>query len=311
MQVINSLEQVQPLVKSTVVTLGNFDGVHLGHEALLRRLVQQAHEQKSSSLVVTFDPHPLQVLYPEREFQRIFPVEDQIEQMKKIGVDIFVRHPFNLEFSRLTPEEFLKQLIFKHLKPQKVIVGYDFAFGSGRQGTLKLLQDICQKNAIGVEIIPPFEKSGMIVSSSKIREFIRRGEIVQAQEFLGRPFYLQGKVIPGDRRGRTIGFPTANLDVPWSLKPRVGVYLTRFKVGGNIHPSMTNVGWNPTVAQSFDQVKIETHILNFDEQIYDQEVTLEFVKFLREEKKFGSLQELKQQLENDRKQAKEYFNVSG
>lgn len=309
MQLIDSLEQARSLVKASVVTLGNFDGVHRGHVELLQKLKAKAKSYHCPSVVVTFEPHPMQVLHPEREFQRIFPWSDQVEQMKRWGVDYFVRHPFTLEFSKLKPKEFLVDVLFKDLHPRALVVGYDFAFGSDRQGTLKSLQDVCAENAVEVEIIPPFEKDGLIVSSSKIREFIRRGEISRAEDFLDRPFYLKGKVISGDRRGRTIGFPTANLEVSWSLKPRVGVYLTQMKIKEAIYPAMTNVGWNPTVSDLQDRIKIESHILGFNQEIYGQDVVLTFVKFLREEKKFSSLQELKSQLEVDLQQAKDFFHV--
>lgn len=308
MRVIDSLGRGKKLINSSIVTLGNFDGVHRGHRELIRRLVELSQQRKCTSVVLTFDPHPMQVLYPDRDFQKLFPFNDQVEQMEKLGVDVFIRHPFTAEFSKLKPEEFLQDWLFCCLQPQTLVVGYDFAFGSGRQGTLNRLQEICRKNGVNVEVIPPFEQQGLIISSSKIREFVRRGEMSLAQDFLGRPFYLMGKVIHGDRRGRSIGFPTANLDVAGSLKPRVGVYVTETSINGKIFASMTNVGWNPTVSENRDRLKIETHIFNYDQEIYGQEVKLSFLAFLREEKKFSSLNQLKSQLELDRTMAKEYFN---
>jgi len=309
MRFLRSLAEAQNELKDSVVTMGNFDGVHLGHRQLMEELKFQAQKLNSKSVVLTFNPHPLEVLQPHREFQRLFPVEDQMVQMEIAGVDYFIQHPFTLEFSKLTPEDFLKKHLFPCLHPKALVVGYDFAFGSGRQGTLPRLQEVSAQLGASVILIPPYERQGHIVSSSKIREFVRRGEMRAAQDFLGRPFYLKGIVIRGDQRGRTIGFPTANLDVKWNLKPRVGVYATQTLSQGRMFRSMTNVGWNPTVSERRDQLKIETHLFDFDEEIYGEELQVEFVQFLREEKKFSSMAELKTQLDLDRKTAKDYFNV--
>ncbi len=308
MKMVDSLGQAKKIIENSVVTMGNFDGVHLGHIELIKRLTKKSKEMGSKAVVLTFEPHPMQVLYPDRDFQRLFPFSDQVEQMEKLKVDVFIRHPFTLEFSKLSPEKFLDDWLFLNLNPLALVVGYDFAFGSERHGTLNRLQDICAKRKVEVEIIPPYEKHDQIVSSSKIREFVRRGEMSQAQDFLGRPFYLNGKVIHGAHRGRTIGFPTANIDIRWNLKPRVGVYLTETLVDEKNYKSMTNVGWNPTVSETRNGLKIETHILDFDGSLYDKEIVIKFFKFLREEKKFSSLDELQTQLNKDRKYAKEYFN---
>ncbi len=308
MKVVQSLGQAKKILDGSVVTMGNFDGVHLGHIELLQKLVEKARMQNLQSVVLTFDPHPMQILHPDREFQRLFSIEDQIEQMRKIGVDVFITHPFTLEFAKLSPEDFLENWLFLSLNPRELVVGYDFAFGADRKGTLHKLKEICVKNKVHLEIIPPFERNNMIVSSSKIREFIRRGEMVQAHEFLGRPYYLNGTVMHGDQRGRSLGFPTANLDVIWKLKPRVGVYATRALVQGEEWLSMTNVGWNPTVSNNKKHVKIETHLLNFNKEIYGEEIKLMFYKFLREECKFNSLEELKIQLAVDQKNSQEFFN---
>ena len=308
MKVVQSLGQAKKILDGSVVTMGNFDGVHLGHIELLQKLVEKARLQNLQAVVLTFDPHPMQILHPDREFQRLFSIEDQIEQMKKIGVDVFITHPFTHEFAKLSPEDFLENWLFLSLNPREMVVGYDFAFGADRKGTLHKLKEICMKNKIQLEIISPFEKNNMIVSSSKIREFIRRGEMIQAYEFLGRPYYLNGTVTRGDQRGRTLGFPTANLDVPWKLKPRVGVYATRAFVEGKEYLSMTNVGWNPTVSNNKKNVKIETHLFDFNKEIYGEEIKLMFYKFLREECKFNSLEELKSQLAIDKKNSQEFFS---
>lgn len=308
MKVVQSLAQAKKLIESSVVTMGNFDGVHLGHRSLIASLLQKSQALNCQSVVLTFDPHPMQILHPERDFQRLFSIDDQIEQMTLQGVDLFVCHPFTIDFAKLSPEEFIEKWLNVSLNPKCLVVGYDFAFGADRKGTLHKLQDICAKNKIEVEIIPPYEKNNMIVSSTKIREFIRRGEMIQANDFLGRPYYLKGKVIQGDQRGRTIGFPTANLDIQWNLKPRVGVYATKVVVKGQEYNSMTNVGWNPTVSDEKLQLKIETHIFDFDQQIYGDEIVVKFFKFLRDEKKFNSFDELKNQLGFDQTQCRDFFN---
>jgi riboflavin kinase/FMN adenylyltransferase len=250
------------------------------------------------------------VIFPDDHgLQLLNTLEEKIEIFRQFGIQHLIIQPFTLEFSKLSPEEFLENWLFLSLNPRQLIVGYDFAFGADRKGTLHKLKEICTKSNVDLEIIPPFEKHNMIVSSSKIREFIRRGEMVQAQEFLGRPYYLKGTVTRGDQRGRTIGFPTANLDIAWKLKPRVGVYATRSLVRGKEWLSMTNVGWNPTVSDNKKHVKVETHLFNFDEEIYGEEVQLKFYKFLREECKFKSLEDLKKQLVIDQQNSLEFFNA--
>lgn len=307
MLILHSIDELKGQTSPTVVTIGNFDGVHLGHQQLLSRLVEK--KDSGALVVLSFYPHPLEVLYPEREFHRLFSFNDQVEQLKKYPIQYFIRHPFTLDFSKISAEDFLKDWLFKYLKPKVLIVGYDFSFGSHREGSLEKLENFCSIQKCELIIVPAFQLHGEIVSSSKIRDLIKKGEMTRAKEFLGRYFHVEGEVVRGDQRGRTIGFPTANLRSDGSLKPKPGVYVTRTCHQSNWYDSMTNVGWNPTVQKNPEELKVETHLLNFDQEIYGEQIRIEFIHYLRDERKFSSLAELTTQLNKDKKSVEEFFRV--
>ncbi len=287
----------QPLARS-VVTIGNFDGVHVGHRVLIRTLVQEAKLRGVPSLVLTFDPHPVQVLFPDRKLQKIFSREDQIQELKKLGVEYLVIEPFTLALSKLSADEFLKQYIFKSFGPELVIVGYDFSFGANRSGSIPQLLDFAKNSNFELMIIPPQKIESEVTSSSRIRKSVLAGEIELVNKMLERPFYVEGTVESGQQRGRTIGIPTANLKTDSEILPRLGVYITQTTVGGKIYASVTNVGINPTV-QNNGNVSIETHILDFEGDIYGTSLKVEFLKRLRDEVKFNSLDDLKKQIKLD------------
>jgi riboflavin kinase / FMN adenylyltransferase len=282
----------------SIVTIGNFDGVHLGHRELIAEVRRQSAETKSLSCVFTFEPHPVQVLFPERKLRRLFPREDQVEQLALLGMDYLVVQPFSRALSQTPPVEFLENYILKALNPISLVVGYDFSFGANRQGSVEGLEEFSRKSGIGLKVIPPFEVGGVIASSTRIRRAITEGEITLANKLLGRRFYLQGLVEKGDQRGTKIGFPTANLAAVTECIPLKGVYATQTRVNGKSLRSVTNVGTNPTFLTS-DDVRVETHILDFDLFIYGQEITVEFISRIRDEQKFSSVEELKRQIEAD------------
>jgi riboflavin kinase/FMN adenylyltransferase len=308
MIILHSFDQIESLKQPLVLTIGNFDGLHLGHRELLKRVQDISKKIHGFSALMTFEPHPMTVLMPERPLYRIFPAETQQKLSQALGLDYYLQIPFTKIFSTLTADYFLEHYLFKMLKPHTIVVGYDFGFGAQRQGSLALLQKQALLNGCQVEVIQPFHFDHQIVSSTKIREFINRGEVFAARRFLDQAFFVEGIVIKGDQRGRQLGFPTANLSTNWILKPRIGVYRTWTEVQGRRYYSMTNVGRNPTVSAENQEIKIETHLFNFDKDIYGEKIKVSFLDFVREEKKFSSLEQLKEQLAMDRKKIKDDFS---
>lgn len=293
---------------SSVVTIGNFDGVHLGHQRLVQALVMESRIMNVPSVVYTFYPHPVRVLYPEIQTFRLFDLRDQEEQFEKAGIDAMVIENFTADFAKVTALKFLEDYIQRFLKPKTLVVGHDFSFGANRHGDLHFLENFCSSHNIKLVIIPPFQLDSKVVSSSKIREELKNGEVANVAKLLGRPFYLRGHVEKGYQRGRTIGVPTANIHPDVEFIPRQGVYVTQTKVAGIMHPSITNIGINPTFAESKkNSIKIESHLFNFDAQIYGEEVEVYLLKFLRDEQKFSGIDQLKIQIQKDLLSAKDYF----
>ncbi|MFP5518862.1 MAG: bifunctional riboflavin kinase/FAD synthetase [Bdellovibrionia bacterium] len=306
MQILHGFNENLPPFTGTVLTIGNYDGVHLGHQELLKCLVNEAAFFKVPSVVITFNPHPVKVLYPQRKTERLFDFQDQQEQMEKLGVDFCIIQKFSKEFSQLSAEDFFKDYLIKYLRPKTIVVGHDFSFGSQRTGNLDFLERHCSENGIKLIIIPPFKLRGAPVSSSRIRQALKAGELSEVKACLGRDFYLRGTVEKGFQRGRTIGVPTANITPDIEFVPRLGVYFTLAWIQGVAKPSITNIGMNPTVSDTTN-LKIETHIFDFSEQIYDQPIAVSLLKFWRDERKFSGIEELKQQIQLDLIEARNYF----
>jgi riboflavin kinase/FMN adenylyltransferase len=321
MQIYNGVKELKAemnsnlTLKSSVVTIGNFDGVHLGHQQLIDNVVREAQYLGAPAVVVTFDPHPLKVLALHsskvNSVERLFDLRDQQEQFEARGINIVIIEPFTLDFAMVTAEEFLDQFIIKHLNPKTLVVGHDFTFGARRQGTLGFLEEYCAKKSIKLIIIPPFHLKDIIVSSTKIREALASGLVEYANELLGRNYYLRGHVQKGFQRGRLIGVPTANIHPDVEFMPRKGVYVTLTKFAGQTHRSITNIGVNPTFHEgdlSQCPLKIESHIFNFDEHIYGIEVEVILLHFLRDEQKFSGIEPLVAQIKSDLLAAESYFD---
>lgn len=303
------LNEIETLPGRTVVTIGNFDGVHLGHQSVLNETIRQAKALGAQSLAVTFDPHPVQVLYPERSLLRIFPTRDMVEQMSRLGLDVVVVQPFNLELAKTPPEIFLSEFIKKKLNPVAIVVGHDFTFGSKRSGHLGMLGSWCDTNNINLVVLPPFELEGARVSSQGLREFIGRGDVELANKWLGRPFYVEGEVEAGAGRGHRINTPTLNLALTHRFAPSSGVYITETEWQNHRALSVSNVGVSPTFGPGLSQ-KLETHILDYSGNLYDQTVRVYFLRRLRDEKKFDSVDDLKQQIAKDVTAAREFKKVN-
>ncbi|MEK6628652.1 MAG: bifunctional riboflavin kinase/FAD synthetase [Bdellovibrionota bacterium] len=309
MEWIKSQEQAIPHFKSSVLTIGNFDGVHLGHQKLLKTLVQVARENNTVSVACTFRPHPRTILKPNEPYHRMFDHRDQAEIMHKIGLSYLVEEKFSKDFSLMSAEEFLTSYIMKIYRPVHLVVGYDFSFGKSRDGNIEYLKKYCVESGIGLTVVEACEINGQVVSSSRIRSFLEHGELDKACEFLGRPYYLRGPIRVGYKRGRSIGTPTANISPEIEFVPRKGVYFTWAYLADKKFPSITNIGFNPTFENSDSYLKVETHIFNFDEDIYGEHLKIELAKFHRDEIKFNSIEVLKQQILNDITLAKNFFNT--
>ena len=292
--------------QTIALTLGNFDGVHRGHQKLIEVLRRESLDSEVLT-VMTFDPHPWAFFNPTHSFVRLFSPQDQSEQFRTRGLALHVSQPFNETFSQLSPEQFLQD-VFVSQKVSLVVVGHDFRFGRDRGGDLDVFQKFCLSKGIRFSIVPPVATAqGEIISSSRIRDFIRQGEVERAQEFLGRPFEVHGQVRKGAQKGTAFGFPTANLDSPMTLLPSGGVYISQTTVGQRVLPSITNVGTAPTVRDE-TSLKVETHILNFSETLYDQDMKVQFLKRVRPEIKFKSIEELRARIARDVQACKEYFS---
>lgn len=311
MQHVNSLEHVQP-DRPAVVTVGVFDGVHLGHQALIKRLVAEAHGSNRAAAVLTFFPHPDVVLRGISGRYYLTTAEEKATLLGELGVDVVVTHPFNDETRQIRAADFVDRLL-NHLKMSSLWATADFAMGYKREGNLQFLTAQGQEKGFSVETIELVHRdgNGAKISSSEIRTALTEtGNVQQAAEWLGRSYSVQGKVVQGNQRGRTIGFPTANLDI-WEQKvvPAFGVYACRATIEGQTFNAVTNIGNRPT----FDgmNMTVEAHLLDFDADVYGQEMTLAFVQRLRGEQKFDGIDALVAQITKDRDTAREILQRYG
>ena len=295
MIILDSLDKISDRKTPIVLTVGNFDGVHLGHQKLLKSLKTNS-EQKS--LVATFDPHPVEYFDVNKKFRKLFSTGDQNKQMQALGVDYLLRIKFDQQVATMSFEQFLMQFT-SELNIQRIVIGHDLKIGKNRGGDRFSIQTWCQKAGINFEVIEPLDLDGQIISSTYIKTLVEENKFSEVPKFLGRPYSINGLVVHGDKRGRLIGFPTANLTCPRSLYvPNFGVYQTRTLWKNSKFDSITNVGKTPTF-KTDDLVKIETHIFDFDTEIYDDEITVEFLKFIRSERKFSGIEEIKTQISLD------------
>lgn len=275
------------------VTLGNFDGLHLGHQELFRK----AKAFGGPVSVITFDPHPQAVLQPGKEIRRIFPREDLLEHLPQFGIDLLAILPFTMEMASLSANEFWQKYVSGPLKPKHIVAGHDFAFGKNRAGTLEFLKEWGSKNNCQVHVVEPLKIENEIVSSRMIRELVAQGEMGKVRERLGRPFYLIGEIGFGDGRGTPIGVPTMNLALSKQVTPKIGVYASISYLDGLCLPSVTNVGVNPTFGGSL--LKIETHVIGQSVDARGKTLKVEFIQRLRDEMKFSGIEDLKKQIKDD------------
>jgi riboflavin kinase / FMN adenylyltransferase len=284
-----------------VVTSGTFDGVHIGHQKILSRLKEASQQYGGESVVITFWPHPRMVVSSDsQDLKLLSTIDEKIEMLDQLRVDHLLIIPFTKEFSQLTSEEFITQVLVDKIGTRRLVIGHDHRFGRNREGGFDYLQANASRYGFEVEEIPRQDIEEVAVSSTRIRNALLEGNLPTANEYLGRPYSFKATVVKGRQLGRTIGFPTANLHIPegYKLIPADGVYAVRVRVFGQVHPGMMNIGVRPTV-DGLNRT-IEVHILDFDQDLYDQELTIQFIGKIRPEQKFDGLEALKKQLAQDK-----------
>ncbi|MDN5346693.1 MAG: riboflavin kinase / adenylyltransferase [Clostridia bacterium] len=290
----------QEIAEHCYLALGNFDGVHLGHQELIRRVVEGARKAAADSLAVTFDPHPAAVLQPAVNPGLLTTRKQKLRLMEAMGVDGVCFLPFTPKLAALSPEAFVEEILWPYFRPRMVVVGFNFTFGYRGMGTPAFLQQLGSRFGFEVQVVPPVKVAGKVVSSTAIRASLEKGDVATASLLLGRWPALEGTVTGGDCRGRHLGFPTANLRIADDIKlPKYGVYACRVHMpGGAKLPGLVNIGCRPTFGINLPAT-VEVHILNFDGNLYGTELEIELCAFLRQERRFGSESELRRQINND------------
>ncbi len=294
--------------KKTILTLGTFDGVHIGHKKILERITQNTENGKYESLVLTFFPHPRMVLQEKSEIKLLNTIAEKTKLLEATGIENLIIHPFNESFSRLTAEEFVHSILVDQFQIQKIIIGHDHRFGRNRTANIDDLIAFGAEYGFEVEQISAQEIQDVSVSSTKIRKALDEGNMALANDYLGYDYFLSGEVVKGKQLGRTIGFPTANIQIgeDYKLIPKIGVYAVKAIVDQKEVFGMMNIGFNPTV--NGQKQTIEVHLFDFDEDIYGKQIEVSLLKYLREEQKFGSVDLLKEQLNQDKLNALAFVN---
>jgi riboflavin kinase/FMN adenylyltransferase len=299
MKIIHAANELKPAGRKVCLAIGVFDGVHLGHQQIIRQTVADAHQHDAIALVLTFDRHPNTVVAPDRVPPLIYSLPQKLGAIELLGADTLLLIRFDHAFSEQNGEGFIRGLARDLGKIQSLCVGADFIFGHQRSGNVALLEKLGDELGFTVHGLAAVSLDNQIVSSTRIREAIRSGDLDAASQMLGRPYAISGRVIEGDRIGQQLGFPTANLDVTDLVLPPNGVYATHAAVGRETHRAVLNIGHRPTLQNPDPQLRVEAHLLDFTGDLYGQELEIEIGEKLRDERKFGSLEELKTQIARD------------
>jgi riboflavin kinase / FMN adenylyltransferase len=302
MKAFSNIEDQQLSITGSVVTLGNFDGIHLGHQALVRHTVEESKRLGYPSIVLTFEPHPLKVLAPERAPRLLLTYQDKLDLFKTYGVDIVVAQRFDRQFASITAEEFVRRFLVGRLRTKKLWVGRDLRFGQGRKAGTEDLMRMAPQVGFQVGILDPISSNGVRISSSRIRELVETGCVDEVQPMLGRYHFVSGRVVAGQGRGRKLGFPTANISSQTEVVPLNGIYATLIEVKNRGWPSVSSVGVNPTFGEG--PRTLESFIFDLKSDIYGETAKLSFVKRIRDEKKFATVEDLIAQMHGDVDQAK-------
>lgn len=312
MQLIESLDQINGPFHNTVITIGNFDGVHKGHQALIQKVIEKAGEISGTSLALTFEPHPLRALGISSP-PLITRHDQKMELLEQTGIDVVACLPFDKDFAAIPAPDFIEDILVNKLGMKAIIIGPDYSFGKNRSGNIDLLKD--EGERLGYEtIVSPWindtHDGSKRISSTRIREIVMDGNVDQAMKYLGRHYQIRGKVVKGRQRGgRQLGFPTANIKLHDELCPKLGVYAVTVETVWGNHLGVANIGFSPTFGDQ--EFTIEVHILGFDKDIYDTRIRVNMVARLRDEKKFSGIEELSDQIKNDIRVAKEILQKNG
>jgi len=314
-EIFRGISELNRTFKSPVLTLGNFDGVHLGHQKILELVITRARALGGESILYTFEPHPRRVLQPESNLRLLDTFEQKVEILENLGLNIVIAEPFDREFAQVSSDQFIGHHIHQCIRPVEVYVGYDFHFGHDREGSMRMLTERGPHLGFSVTVVPEVQVEGCDVNSTRIRQLLSEGEVEEAALLLGRPFCARGEVIEGERRGRTLGFPTANLAPETEILPAPGVYFGHLRClegdaewAGRSLPVVTNVGFRPTFRSDLILVA-EAHIIDFSGDLYGLEIDLTFEGRLREEARFESPDALREQIARDIVQARERLGL--
>ena len=307
MKTIHGIENF-PASEGSIVTIGTFDGVHLGHQQILKQLIDTSQQSKLKSVLLTFFPHPRMVLQPDISMRLIQTIEERERALRKTGLDYLVIHPFSEKFSRLSADDYVKQILVEKLNVRKVVVGYDHRFGRNRTASLEDMYNYADIYDFKVIEIDAKKIKSTAVSSTKIRKAIDEGDVALANSYLGDPFSLEGVVVHGDKRGRELSYPTANIELQNKHKiiPKQGVYLIQSDLDNQVVYGMMNIGTKPT----FDTTNpsIEVHFFDWNGDLYEQTLQVKLLKWVREEQKFGSVEELQAQIHADERYCRSYIS---
>lgn len=309
MKVIYGIGNINKVFKNPVVTIGIFDGVHLGHRFIIKKAIEQAKKINGTSIVMTFFPHPNHILKPKKYLPFLVSLNHRIKFIKQLAPDFVIVIEFTESFSRLSPEEFVKRFIVDRIKPKIVLVGSDFTFGRNRRGDIYQLKKFGKKYNFLTEIIPPVKIGKRVASSTLIRKLIRQGNLFRAKKLLGKPVTILGKVISGKRMGAILGFPTANIHYYNEIIPPKGVYAVKVIYKGKYLPAMANIGIKPSFEGVARKINLEVHLFNFKKNIYGKELEIEFYKKIREEKRFATRSSLRERLKKDEMIIKKFFKI--
>jgi len=307
MHIVHDLDQLHEASGASVITIGNFDGVHLAHQELLRRVAEAARAAGAISTAITFYPHPTKILLPERAARQLTSLAQKSRLIENLGIERLIILPFTQAIARLSPEEFVRDILGKHLRPHSVYVGPNFRFGHRQSGDVHLLTELGRQQGFRVEVLPMLKVRGERVSSSRVRELLAEGRVGFAGRILGRPYLSAGPIVPGLGVGKKQTVPTANLAPIDEQLPRVGVYVTRTRLGDTPHESVTNVGYKPTFGEH--RLTVESFLLNFAGHISEAGMEVEYLHRLRDEIKFPDASALKTQIQKDVARTMEFFRL--
>ena len=308
MKVISLSGRSKLHLKNTCAAIGIFDGVHRGHQSLIKQMTARARRLGAKPIVITFFPHPIHVLRPDLKFGYLSSLSDRTRWLEELGVEFCVIVPFNRSFARILPERFVHDTLVKKLGVKALFVGDGFCFGKDRSGDTSLLKELGAKYGYEMHIVPALKQGRAVISSTRIRQLISIGRLHEAAKLLGRDIIVSGKIVKGSQRGKGLGFPTANVAYEADIVPAQGVYLVKAVLGKNEYPAIANIGTRPSFDKQISRLHLEVHILDFSKNIYGRVLEVRFLKRIRNEMKFSSPEQLIKQIHKDEVTARKYFS---